>query len=138
MQYVLTKDRPFIIGSVARNSLHCYNINKDYKENASMTSRQTIFEAIGGFEPIDEIIDGMYKRVAVHPDLILIFPEDLEESARKQRLSLIECLGGPQSYNEERGHPKRGERREGRGGRPARPARRTRNRDAQATTGRRS
>src|SRR5690625_5690468 len=104
MQYVLKKDRPFIIGSVARNSLHCYNINKDDKENASMTSRQTIFEAIGGFEPIDEIIDGMYKRVAVHPDLILIFPEDLEESARKQRLFLIKFLGGPQLYNEERGH----------------------------------
>ncbi|HLS61468.1 MAG TPA: globin [Virgibacillus sp.] len=70
-----------------------------------MTTQQTIFEAIGGFKAIDEIIEGMYKRVAVHPELIPIFPEDLEESARKQRLFLIQFFGGPQLYNEERGHP---------------------------------
>lgn len=70
-----------------------------------MTVPGTIFEAIGGFEPIDRIIKSLYKRIGKHPDLIPIFPEDLQESARKQRLFLIQLFGGPQLYNEERGHP---------------------------------
>lgn len=70
-----------------------------------MTLPGTIFEAIGGFEPIDRIIDELYKRIGKHPQLIPIFPEDLTESARKQRLFLIQFFGGPQLYLEDRGHP---------------------------------
>lgn len=70
-----------------------------------MTVPGTIFEGIGGFEPIDRIIAGLYKRIGKHPDLIPIFPDDLEESARKQRLFLVQFFGGPQLYLEDRGHP---------------------------------
>ncbi|WP_368654571.1 globin [Ornithinibacillus sp. 4-3] len=65
----------------------------------------TIFDAIGGIEPIERIIDGLYKRIGKNPDLLEIFPEDLEESARKQRLFFIQFFGGPALYSEERGHP---------------------------------
>lgn len=64
-----------------------------------------IFEAIGGYEPIDRIIESLYKRIGKHPDLIPIFPEDLKESARKQRLFLIQFFGGPPVYREDRGQP---------------------------------
>ena len=37
--------------------------------------------------------------------MIPIFPEDLTETARKQRLFLTQFFGGPQLYNEDRGHP---------------------------------
>lgn len=65
----------------------------------------TIFKAIGGYEPIDRIIESLYKHIGNHPDLIPIFPDDLEESARKQRLFLIQFFGGPPLYREDRGHP---------------------------------
>lgn len=65
----------------------------------------TIFEAIGGFEPIDRIITALYKRIGQHEELLPIFPEDLEESAHKQRLFLTQFFGGPELYKEERGNP---------------------------------
>lgn len=65
----------------------------------------TIYEAIGGFDTIDRLVTAFYKRVGKHPDLIPIFPEDLTETARKQRLFLTQFFGGPRLYEEERGHP---------------------------------
>src|SRR5699024_1621164 len=70
-----------------------------------MTVSGTLFEAIGGYEPIDRLIDGLYKRIVQHPKLTPIFTDDVEESARKQRLFLIQFLGGLPLYTEDRGHP---------------------------------
>lgn len=70
-----------------------------------MNEQKTIFESIGGFDPIDRIVDALYKRVEQHPDLIPIFPEDLTETARKQQLFLTQFFGGPSLYTEDRGHP---------------------------------
>lgn len=70
-----------------------------------MTVPGTLFEAIGGYEPIDRLIKSLYTRIGQHPKLIPIFPDNLEESARKQRLFLIQFLGGPPLYTEDRGHP---------------------------------
>lgn len=70
-----------------------------------MTKPGTIYEAIGGQEAVDKIIDSLYKHIGKHPDLIPIFPEDLTESAYKQRLFLTQFFGGPQLYLKERGHP---------------------------------
>lgn len=65
----------------------------------------TIYEAIGGYETIDRIVTAFYKRVAKHPDLIPIFPDDLSEVAQKQRWFLTQFFGGPRLYEENRGHP---------------------------------
>ncbi|MFD2130081.1 globin [Pseudogracilibacillus auburnensis] len=65
----------------------------------------TIYEAIGGQEAVDKIIDSLYKHIGKHPKLIPIFPDDLEESARKQRLFLTQFFGGPNLYFQDRGHP---------------------------------
>ncbi|WP_042148969.1 globin [Paucisalibacillus sp. EB02] len=65
----------------------------------------TIYEAIGGFETIDRLVTHFYKLVGKHPKLTPIFPEDLTETARKQRLFLTQFFGGPRLYTEERGHP---------------------------------
>jgi hemoglobin len=66
---------------------------------------RSIYKAIGEAETIDRIVSAFYKRVAKHPDLIPIFPEDLTETAYKQRLFLTQFFGGPPLYNEEFGHP---------------------------------
>lgn len=63
------------------------------------------FEAIGGFDTIDKLVSAFYKRVADHPDLSPIFPDDLTETARKQKQFLTQLLGGPPLYLEEHGHP---------------------------------
>lgn len=65
----------------------------------------TIYEAIGGQESIEKIANNLYKHVAQEPKLMEIFPEDLNESARKQSLFLTQLFGGPQLYLKERGHP---------------------------------
>ncbi|MGY0694249.1 globin domain-containing protein [Virgibacillus sp. FSP13] len=70
-----------------------------------MNQTGTIYEAIGGFDTIDRLVTAFYKRVGKHPKLVPIFPEDLTETARKQRLFLTQFFGGPRIYSEERGNP---------------------------------
>lgn len=65
----------------------------------------TIYDAIGGYEKIEELVKAFYKRVGKHPLLIPIFPADLTETARKQTLFLTQFFGGPRLYEAERGHP---------------------------------
>jgi hemoglobin len=69
------------------------------------TTPGTIYEAIGGAETINRLVTAFYKRVGKHPKLIPIFPEDLTDTARKQRLFLTQFFGGPKLFSEERGHP---------------------------------
>ena len=71
-----------------------------------MQQAETLFDAIGGFETLDRLIPAFYKRVGSHPHLTPIFPDDLSEVARKQKLFLAQFLGGPSLYSEERGHPR--------------------------------
>lgn len=66
---------------------------------------RSIYDAIGGVETIKKIVDSFYSRVAKHPLLIPIFPEDLTETARRQTLFLTQFFGGPRAYEAERGHP---------------------------------
>ncbi|WP_186575732.1 globin domain-containing protein [Aquibacillus kalidii] len=70
-----------------------------------MKQFSSIFEAIGGQEKIAELVDTFYSKVATHPDLIPIFPDDLTETARKQKQFLTQFFGGPPLYIEEHGHP---------------------------------
>lgn len=67
---------------------------------------ETIYEAIGGAETVERLIQAFYKRVAKHPLLKPIFPEDLTETKYKQRLFLTQFFGGPPLYLQERGHPR--------------------------------
>lgn len=66
---------------------------------------QTLYEAIGGEETVTRLVEAFYKRVAKHPDLSPIFPDDLTETARKQKQFLTQYLGGPPLYTQEHGHP---------------------------------
>ncbi len=63
------------------------------------------FDMIGGEQVIARLVDAFYNRVGSHPDLIPIFPDDLTETARKQKQFLTQYLGGPALYSQEHGHP---------------------------------
>lgn len=64
----------------------------------------TPYEAIGE-ETLSHLVDSFYGKVKKHPLLSPIFPDDLTETARKQKQFLTQYLGGPQIYTEEHGHP---------------------------------
>ncbi|WP_449374955.1 globin domain-containing protein, partial [Bacillus licheniformis] len=61
------------------------------------------YEAIGE-ELLSQLVDTFYERVKRHPLLYPIFPDDLTETARKQKQFLTQS-GGPPLYTEEHGHP---------------------------------
>ncbi|WP_096155122.1 MULTISPECIES: globin domain-containing protein [Bacillus] len=63
------------------------------------------FDAIGGEPVIHKLVDAFYTKVSQHPDLAPIFPDDLTETARKQKQFLTQYLGGPSLYTSEHGHP---------------------------------
>ncbi|GGJ69895.1 hemoglobin [Anoxybacillus voinovskiensis] len=66
---------------------------------------KTPYELVGGEEIVTKLVEAFYARVAKHPDLQPIFPDDLTETARKQKQFLTQYLGGPPLYTEEHGHP---------------------------------
>ncbi|MGY4689540.1 globin domain-containing protein [Salibacterium sp. K-3] len=70
-----------------------------------MKQQESLYETIGGEHVLYQLVDTFYANVKNHPDLIPIFPEDLTETARKQKQFLTQFLGGPALYTEEHGHP---------------------------------
>ena len=70
-----------------------------------MAKVTTIYEQIGVQPTVDKIIHSLYKHIGTNEKLLPIFPEDLEESARKQRLFLTQFFGGPNLYMQEIGRP---------------------------------
>jgi hemoglobin len=65
----------------------------------------TMYEAIGGRDTIEVLVESFYEHVGQHPELSPIFPDDLTETARKQKQFLTQFFGGPALYTEEHGHP---------------------------------
>lgn len=67
---------------------------------------QTVYELIGGEEPLRLLVESFYDKVSRDPILRPMYPPDLEESKRRLFLFLVQFFGGPSRYNEERGHPR--------------------------------
>lgn len=65
----------------------------------------TMYEALGGDETISRLVQAFYKRVAQHPDLKPLFPDDFTEIAKKQHMFLTQYFGGPTLYSDVYGHP---------------------------------
>lgn len=71
-----------------------------------MTDPSSVYAQIGaaGFE---RLVSGFYRRVADDPVLRPMYPEaDLAPAERRLRLFLVQYFGGPQTYSQERGHPR--------------------------------
>jgi hemoglobin len=68
----------------------------------------TVFEAVGGQPFFDALSSAFYQRVSDDPVLLRLYPdqEDLVPAARRLALFLGQYWGGPQTYSEERGHPR--------------------------------
>lgn len=70
-------------------------------------SEQTLYEAVGGAPAFRRLVAGFYRRVAQDPVLRPLYPDD-EMAAAEERLFgfLVQYWGGPDTYSQQRGHPR--------------------------------
>jgi hemoglobin len=73
---------------------------------ADRTDARTVFQAAGGAETFDRVVERFYQGVAADPVLRPMYPDDLVESRRRLSLFLQQYFGGPATYSAERGHPR--------------------------------
>ncbi|WP_026416162.1 globin [Actinomadura oligospora] len=67
----------------------------------------TFYEAVGGEETFRVLVHRFYQGVADDPALRAMYPEeDLGPAEERLRLFLIQYWGGPNTYSQERGHPR--------------------------------
>ncbi len=72
-----------------------------------MSSPQTFYDAVGGHETFAQIVHRFYEQVADDPVLRPLYPEeDLGPAEDRLRMFLEQYWGGPQTYSEQRGHPR--------------------------------
>ena len=65
-----------------------------------------IYSVIGGSEPYYRLCEEFYKGVETDEVLRRWYPEDLTLPKEHLALFLIQRTGGPQTYSEQRGHPR--------------------------------
>jgi hemoglobin len=74
--------------------------------NATDTSA-SFYDAVGGEPTFRRIVAAFYAQVAADPVLRPLYPDaDLGPAEHRLRLFLMQYWGGPQTYGEERGHPR--------------------------------
>jgi hemoglobin len=67
----------------------------------------SFYQAVGGEEFFGRLVHRFYQLVADDPELRAVYPaQDLGPAEDHLRLFLIQYWGGPQTYNELRGHPR--------------------------------
>ena len=69
-------------------------------------SEGTPFERWGGQPFFDALVERFYTGVATDPVLRPMYPDDLVESKAHLALFLGQYWGGPDTYNQVRGHPR--------------------------------
>ncbi len=69
-------------------------------------SEGTPFERWGGQTFFDSLVEQFYLGVATDPVLRPMYPDDLVESKAHLALFLGQYWGGPDTYNQTRGHPR--------------------------------
>ena len=70
-----------------------------------MNSSQTIYDLIGE-EQIRLLTKLFYQEVAKNKHLKKLYPEDLAPAEERLYLFLLQVFGGPETYSEQRGHPR--------------------------------
>lgn len=71
-----------------------------------MTGVISYFEAAGGEEAFERIVDRFYAGVAADPLLRPMYPATLDAPREHLRRFLIQYWGEPGTYSEQRGHPR--------------------------------
>lgn len=77
-------------------------------EGQAPLGRETSFyDLVGGHDTFVRLVHGFYEGVAGDPVLRALYPEeDLGPAEIRLRMFLEQYWGGPNTYSEERGHPR--------------------------------
>lgn len=68
---------------------------------------RSVYDLAGGEPAFRELVTRFYDAVAIDPVLRAVYPEeDLTGARERLTLFLIQYWGGPQTYSEQRGHPR--------------------------------
>jgi hemoglobin len=68
---------------------------------------RTLYDAVGGEPAFRALVDRFYEQVAHDELLRALYPEeDLGPAADRLAMFLMQYWGGPQTYMEQRGHPR--------------------------------
>lgn len=70
-----------------------------------MNNFQSIYELVGE-DKIRKLTHHFYQEVAKNPKLRNLYPEDLAPAENRLFLFLLQVFDGPQTYSEQRGHPR--------------------------------
>lgn len=70
-----------------------------------MNSLGMLYTQIGEAS-LQDLTKNFYQEVSKNPELRSLYPEDLDAAERRIYLFLVQVLGGPSTYSEERGHPR--------------------------------
>jgi len=70
------------------------------------TRHVTVHEYVGGDDFFIELVARFYAGVEADPLLRPMYPDDLADSQAHLAGFLIQFWGGPQTYSEQRGHPR--------------------------------
>ncbi len=69
--------------------------------------QEPFYAAVGGEPTFRRLVADFYAGVRRDPVLLPLYPEDeLDEAQERLTLFLIQYWGGPQTYGEQRGHPR--------------------------------
>jgi len=68
----------------------------------------TLYDEVGGMPFFEQLVDRFYQGVRGDPVLIPLYPDQLDLTGARRRLTLflVQYWGGPTTYLEERGHPR--------------------------------
>ncbi|WEK53260.1 MAG: globin [Candidatus Cohnella colombiensis] len=67
--------------------------------------QETLYQAMGGADTINKLVEAFYPKVYADPDLSPLFSDGVESIMYKQRLFLTQFTGGPSLYSEQYGPP---------------------------------
>ena len=67
-----------------------------------------LFDIVGGQAFFDKVVDAFYDAVEHDPVLLPLYPEGSDTVGARRRLALFlsQYWGGPNTYSDERGHPR--------------------------------
>ncbi len=70
------------------------------------TQGNTLYERVGGEPFFTALVERFYAGIENDPRLRPLYPADLGPPARHLALFLIQYWGGPDTYSQQRGHPR--------------------------------
>ncbi len=70
------------------------------------TQGNTLYERVGGAPFFFTLVDRFYAGIEHDPLLRRLYPADLGPPRRHLALFLVQYWGGPDTYSQERGHPR--------------------------------